>query len=324
MAVQPSRLFQRAAWLRFAKRVAASLARAFVAVTLVSLIFNALTPLPRTLPAPDGRYIEVNGIRVHYQEWGLRGTPIVLVHGFLESTVSWDQVAPLLARDHRVYALDLAGYGYTQYDGKYSLADEERLVDGFLHVLRLRKPILVGHSLGAAVVGDVALLHPSDVGGIIFADGDALPLQPPGGRTLRSLLADSPYFTTVYRIAFDAHVLDRLVFKSICGPDCPAATSQLVQLWLRPLHQAGAENALKTMIENGVIGITPQQVAAITVPRAIIWGQFDKTDGGSLRGAIANLHHPETKIIAGAGHLSMVAKPSAFAAAVETESSSWQ
>jgi pimeloyl-ACP methyl ester carboxylesterase len=58
---------------------------------------------------------------------------------------------------------------------------------------------LVGRSLGAAVVGSVALKHPGDVGRVVFADGDGLKLNL-GPKWLRSLILDSPYMTTLLRI----------------------------------------------------------------------------------------------------------------------------
>lgn len=287
-------------------------------VTLTSLIFNGLSQFPSTLPAPNGSDIQVKNERVHYQKWGTFGSPIVLVHGFLESTVSWDQVAPILAKDHVVYAMDLAGYGYSQYDGKYGLADEEQLVDGFIHKLHINKPILVGHSLGAAVVGDVAIVNPNDINGIIFADGDGLPLRSQGNN-IRNLILDTPYFTSIYRILLSMHALDLGLFKNVCGLNCSAATPQLLASWLRPLRQTKEEQALKVIAKNGIIGITPQQIAKIKVPHALIWGQFDRTNGGSLAGAITNLHHPKVITIPAAGHLSMVANPAAFSSAVKVE-----
>lgn len=305
-------------WRRVLRKTAIVAIVFLLLITTASLLFNALTQLPATLAAPGGSYVEVNGERVHYQKWGTDGLPILLVHGFLESTTSWSQVAPLLAKGHVVYAIDLAGFGYSQFDSKYSLSDEEHLVDGFIRQFHLYKPVLIGHSLGAAVVGDVALYDPQNVGGVIFADGDGLPLSALNG-PIRTAVVSSPYFTSLYRLLLSTNSLDLRFFKGVCGPSCSAASPQLVAAWLRPLHQASEEQALKEMAANGVIGITPQQVAKIAVPRGIIWGQYDQSDGGSLAGAISNLHHPETIIISNAGHLSMVANPVAFAAAVGTE-----
>ena len=108
-----------------------------------------------------------------YQQWGRKGSPIVLVGGFLEPTSVWERVAPLLARQHRVYALDLAGFGYSERVGTFSLAAWSDQLRAFLRELSIEQPILVGHSLGAGVVAEVARQNPELVRGIVRADGDA-------------------------------------------------------------------------------------------------------------------------------------------------------
>ena len=113
-------------------------------LTAASLGYNAVTTPPGTLPPLAGGDVQVSGTRVHYQQWGDHGRPLVLVHGFFESSVVWGPVAQRLARDHRVYAVDLAGYGYTEYNGRYGLDDQVELVDGFIRTLGLSQPILVG------------------------------------------------------------------------------------------------------------------------------------------------------------------------------------
>ena len=60
-------------------------------------------------------YLQTGDIRTRYRQWGTTGTPIVLVHGFIESADTWQPTASrLAAAGHRVYALDLDGWGYSQ------------------------------------------------------------------------------------------------------------------------------------------------------------------------------------------------------------------
>lgn len=171
-------------WLRLLGLVTLA---AVIAPTGLSLVANALTRPPRYLDPGFGSYVQVGTSSVHYETWGTSGTPIVLVPGFLESTTAWSTVGPLLGEHHVVYALDLPGYGYTRYRGPMTLSAAAELVHGFTATLHLDKPTLVGHSLGAAVIGDVALAHPDDVGKVIFADGDGLKIDL-GPRWARSLL----------------------------------------------------------------------------------------------------------------------------------------
>lgn len=297
----------------------------WVAITVLSVGFNLATTPPDTLPARSGADVELAGTTVHYQQWGSTGRPILLVHGFAESSVSWQPMAELLSADHTVYALDLAGSGYTSRNGKYTLDDQVELVTGFINGLGLNKPVLVGHSLGAAVVGGVALKHPDVIGGVIFADGDALPFQRAGQRSgatsnsrLPEIIVRLPYVTSLYRIATRSSWLGDRLIRRQCGSPCAGLTPQLTEAWLRPFRQHAAERALPAQLRVGLLALSPQQIRSITVPRAIIWGADDPTSGGSLTATRENLGHPPEVIIPNAGHLSMVADPAAFAEAVRS------
>ncbi|HEX2858061.1 MAG TPA: alpha/beta hydrolase [Propionibacteriaceae bacterium] len=286
-----------------------------VAVTLASLAFNLATRPPRTIDPGFGHFVHVGSSEVHYQEWGTAGSPVVLVPGFLESSIVWSAVGPLLGAHHRVYALDLPGPGYTRYPGPMTLTAQADLVDGFVRALGLRRPLLVGHSLGAAIVGSLALRHPQDAGGLVFADGDALPIGL-GPRWQRAALLASPFFTTVLRLATRWPGAVRRVIANSCAASCPAATDALARQWVRPLGQGADERSLKHLMLNADYGLTPPQIAAISVPTTIVWGSDDH-QGGSLSDTITNLHHPPVHIIEGARHLTMLAQPQAFASAVE-------
>jgi pimeloyl-ACP methyl ester carboxylesterase len=300
-------------WLR---RLGISAFSVIAVATAFSLLFNAVTQPPPVVDPGFGAYVRVGAAAIHYQTWGTSGIAIVLVPGFLESSTAWSAVGPLLGEDHLVYALDLPGDGYTRYVGPLLLHNEAELVEGFIRALHLQRPILVGHSLGAAVVGAVALAHPQQVRKVIFADGDGLSLNL-GPRWIRSLILASPYMTTVLRMASRWTPVDKWFIKMTCGPQCPAPSTALTEQWVKPLRQLSSEHALHELMVNSDYGLTPQQISAISVPSAIIWGSDDH-DGGSLTSTIVNLHHPPVHIISNAGHLTMIANPKAFAQAVES------
>ena len=310
--------FRRAS-LKWLRRVGLGVVTFIVLITVASLIFNWVTAPPRTLAPGFGSYIEVGDADVHYQQWGTKGSPIVLVPGAVESSIVWTAVGPLLGRRHRVYALDMAWHGYTRDSGSLSLAAQAALLDGFIKALHLKRPLLVGHSLGAAVTASVALDDSDSVGGVVFADGDGLPIGSGGWLQdlFRQFLTHTPYLTSLIRIGERWDWAAHAAIKSLCGARCPGLTSKLVAQWVRPLGQQSEVDALKRWLLAGVYGLGNSQIAAITVPREIIWGSGDRQTGGSLSATIVNLHHPPVRIIANAGHLTMLADPIAFAAAVD-------
>ena len=301
-------------WLR---RLGVGALATFLGVSAFSLVVNLATRPPERVDPGFGLYAQVGSSEVHYQRWGDSGSPIVLVPGFLESSIVWSAVGPLLGEHHQVYALDLPGPGYTRYAGPMTLDGQAELVDGFVRALGLRSPLLVGHSLGAAIVGSVALHHPEDVGGVVFADGDGLPFSP-GPRPLRTVLLHSPYATTVLRVGVRWTWAVRRLITTSCASACPRVTDALVGHWVRPLRQRADERLLTELMLNADYGLTPEQIAAISVPTAIIWGSDDQ-QGGSVDATITNLHHPPVHVIEGARHLTMLAAPEEFARAVESE-----
>src|SRR5689334_22274285 len=132
---------------RLGRRIALALAELFVVVTAFSLIYNAAT-IHRDVAAGRlyaGPYVRVDGTTLAYRSFGHRGTPIVLLGGFIEPSWVWHRVGPLLGRRHRVFALDLPPFGYSQRRGPYTLARWTVLVRAFARKLGLDRPVLVGH-----------------------------------------------------------------------------------------------------------------------------------------------------------------------------------
>ena len=301
---------------------------ALLVLTAASVVGNALTTPPETLDPDAGAYTQVGGTAVHWEHWAAHGgrtaaeaAPVVLLPGFAESTVAFRAAAPLIAAQGReVYALDLPGFGYTRGGDTENLRSQADLVVDTIRSLGLRRPVVVGHSLGAAVAGGTALWHPELVGGVVFADGDAQDLDL-GDGTWRARIARLPHTTSAYRIATRWTWLDRWALARSCGSRCTAfdgeAGTDLASAWLRPMTQGSVEHSLLGSAgRSGILHLEPEQTRAITVPRAIIWGAEDERSGGSLQDTRDRLGHPAERIIPGASHNVMNAQPQAFADAV--------
>jgi pimeloyl-ACP methyl ester carboxylesterase len=113
-----------------------------------------------TATAPDGATIayEVTG----------DGPPIVLVHGITESRRSWDPLIAPLARDHRVVAVDLRGHGESDRRPPYDVLTMAADTHAVVEAVGAREPLVVGHSLGGAVVSVYAAANP--VRGVLNVD----------------------------------------------------------------------------------------------------------------------------------------------------------
>ena len=300
-------------WLR---RAAIALVALALALTVASLIYNAVTS-GRDVAASKlytGPYVLVDGTKLAYRTWGSRGSPIVLLGGFIEPSWVWHEVGPILARDHRVYALDLPPFGYSQRRGPFTLAQWTTLVSGFDRKLGIRKPVIVGHSLGAAVAVSAAVDNPHALNGIVLLDGDALPVGGPGW--LSHLLVP-PWFTSAYRIATGSDWLFKKGLRSAWGPGRPPFTHAFIDEWQRPFRVSGTAAAFVSMLGHGVQGVSTSTLAQVRVPALVAWGSRDTVDSVTAGRHTAALMHAPFVEIAGAGHLSMLRRPGAVARAIE-------
>lgn len=302
---------------RWMRRIGAALAVLVVATTAASLLYNAVTSGRDVAAAKlyPGPWTEVDGTRLAYRRWGAHGTPIVLVGGFIESSWVWHEVGPTLGRTHRVYALDLPPFGYSQRRGPYTLARWTELVEGFERRLGIRRPVLVGHSLGAAVAVSVATETPRAEAGIVLLDGDALPGNS-AGAWLTHLLVP-PWFTSAYRIATGSDWLFRRGLRSAWGLESPPFTDAFIDAWQRPFRVAGTASAFVSLLGHGIQGVSTATLASVTTPALVAWGSHDAVDSVAAGRRTAALMHAPFVEIPGAGHLSMLARPLAVARAIE-------
>lgn len=118
----------------------------------------------------DATFIEVEGTRVRFRDEG-EGPPVVLIHGFASSLETWDLVAPVLAKKHRVISLDLKGFGWTDRpDGDYSPWAEAKIVRALMDRRGIERAAIVAHSWGSSVALALALGAPERVTRIALYD----------------------------------------------------------------------------------------------------------------------------------------------------------
>jgi pimeloyl-ACP methyl ester carboxylesterase len=300
------------------QRVAQGLALLFVVVTLGSFGFNAVTAgragVPRGL-----LYVQAGDVRTRYRVWGSQGPPVVLVHGSFESADVWAPMAEVLGRDHRVYALDVTGFGYSEHRKPYNARHMAEQVLGFGRSLGLQRPVLVGHSSGAAIVAEAALRGPQEVGGVVFVDGDALPTGAGDSTPVTYLFLD-PYRTSLLRLGLKSDWLVRKAYSRICGPRCPRLDRAGVDQWTRPFRVKGAEKAAWAMIRAGVVGISEArlgQLRGLPVPKGVVFGSEDSVFSKGTPGETARrIGACPPVMVPRARHLPMVSDPAVVAGAV--------
>ncbi|MDV2477047.1 alpha/beta fold hydrolase [Rhodococcus zopfii] len=225
-----------------------------------------------TVDIEQGQFLEINGSATYYHDIG-EGKPVVLLHGSgpgVSAWANWRHAIPELGKSARVLALDLVGFGATERPAtvKYSLRTWTDHVWSFLDELGLDKVSVIGNSLGGRIAMQMAednqdrlerlvLMGSPGVGMTVTEGLQALRNYEPSPDAMRSLLKD--YFA---------------VDKSII-------TDDLVRIRYEASAAPGAHEAYRLMFfhpdhEGSKLGISEEQVRAITVPTLLVHGREDQ------------------------------------------------
>jgi pimeloyl-ACP methyl ester carboxylesterase len=131
---------------------------------------RAKSRVPKTAQAPQSLFANVNGVRLHYLIAG-KGDPIVLLHGYAETSHMWRPLMAELANTHTVIAPDLRGAGQssTPADG-YTKAAMAQDIHALAHKLGCEHIQIVGHDIGLMVAYAYAAQYSSEVDRIALMD----------------------------------------------------------------------------------------------------------------------------------------------------------
>lgn len=273
---------------------------------------------------PAGKFVEVDGVRLHYIERG-EGPPLVLLHGngLFAQDFELSGLLDKAAQDHHVIAFDRPGFGYSERPSHTSWTPEAQagLIYKALHALRIERPIVVGHSWGTLVTLAMALDFPRYVRGIVLVGGYFFP----------SVRLDAP-IASVPAIPVLGHLLRHTVspllgrmmwpaiVKRMFGPaDTPERFKRLpVWMTLRPSQLAASA------AESGLMVPSAKRLSKryheLTMPIAVIAGSEDlianaEHNAVQLHKEIA---HSELVLQPGVGHMAHYADPDRIMHAVGT------
>ena len=124
--------------------------------------------------APQSRYFESHGLKLHFTDWGnASAPPLFLIHGGADHSRSWDYLAQALRADFHVIAPDLRGHGDSGWasGSSYNLVDHVYDLTVLIKSERLDKVAIVGHSMGGMVSLTYAGAFPDRVSKLVVLDG---------------------------------------------------------------------------------------------------------------------------------------------------------
>ncbi len=122
---------------------------------------------------PKDKIATLNGLRMHYREWGSEDKPpFILLHGIARVARCFDHLAPHLAQDYRVIAVDMRGHGASDWhpQGAYMVEDYADDIEALIEQLGLREVLLWGASTGGRVAQMLAGRHPAWIKAVVVED----------------------------------------------------------------------------------------------------------------------------------------------------------
>ncbi len=283
---------------------------AIVAVLgVLALVNHAVARWAERRHPPAGKFMEVDGARLHYSDRGT-GRPVVLLHG---NAVTGDDyntsgVAERLVGTYRVVIFDRPGFGHSERPrGRlWTAAEQADLIHAALERLGVRPAVVVGHSWGTLVALALAERHPASASGLVLLSGyyfpvprlDALLVAPAAVPVLGDVLryTVSPVFGWL-----TMPLMKRAMFA-------PAPLTERFKreystaLALRPsqLRATASDGALMMTDAAGLSA----RYGALSMPVAIVAGSGDKVVGPEhaerLRGTVPD---GTLRTVEGAGHM---------------------
>ncbi len=147
------------------------------ALALVKGAFDlSVASLEEKYRTPDSKFMDIDGVRVHYMDQG-QGPVLVLLHASFMNLRSWDQLAADLSSEFRVVRLDLLNAGLTGPDptGNYSMERNAQLLTGLLAALKIDQFALLATSSGGTVGFRYAAANPDRVTRLILVNSAGMP-----------------------------------------------------------------------------------------------------------------------------------------------------
>jgi pimeloyl-ACP methyl ester carboxylesterase len=136
---------------------------------------------------------------VHYVRGGTPtragDLPIVLVHGLSGATTWWRKNLEFLSQSNEVYALDLPGFGQSPANGKFSVEYQLDVLGDWLAAIKVRRAILVGHSLGGYLSALLTVRTPALTAGLVLLDPAIFPPGYSWGRLVLGVLQAPPHLS---------------------------------------------------------------------------------------------------------------------------------
>lgn len=248
-----------------------------------------MVPVLESALQPQSRSWTWRGHTIRYQCAGDYGTAIVLIHGFGASSDHWRKNLPVLAVNHRVYALDLIGFGYSdkpnpRTDIDYTFETWGEQVVEFCREVVGDRVMLVGNSIGCVVAMQAAVMAPELVTRMVLLNCSLRLLHERKRQEIswherltaplmQRLLSYRPIGRLFFSQIAQPNVVRRLLSQAYCNQN--AVTDELVNLILEPALTPGAADVFLAFIAYSYGPLPEDLLPQLSCPVLMIWGADD-------------------------------------------------
>jgi pimeloyl-ACP methyl ester carboxylesterase len=271
------------------------------------------------------RWLEIEGRPLNLIDVGPRDTgedPIVFIHGLAGSWQNWLENIPHFARDRRVIALDLPGFGHSPMPAEtISISGYGRIVEAVLDELGAEGAEIVGNSMGGFIGAEVAIQFPERVKRLVLVSSAGLTVRPKRNDHVFAALRRTENVLAFYSGWFAARseVLARRprmrrVMMDMVTAHADRLPAPLIAEQVKGSGKPGFMDALDTLTSYPI----RDRLGEITCPTLVIWGTRDRLVPVQDAFAFEELIPDARAIVwADTGHLPMLERPDAFNEVVE-------
>ena len=277
-----------------------------------------------TLPGITHHRVEVNGTTLHYVAAGAGGTPILLVHGFPETWWAFRKLIPLLAEHHRVFAVDLRGFGDSDNGpGEYDSATCAEDLHLLIRHLDLGPVHLTGQDISGATVFRLATTYPQDVLSLTAIEMglpgfglEALADVTHGGVWYIGLLA-APGIPEMLLAGREREFLGQFAFPAMTarpGAITDTDIDEFARAYARPDGWRGAIGLYRSMLREGSEIKALAETPGLTVPVLAIGAGGGPFTAATMTQAAAGT--VDSVSLDGVGHYAAMEAPDELAKAI--------
>lgn len=285
---------------------------------------ESITPIGATIPGVSHHLSRQNGTELHYVSAGETGSPILLVHGFPETWWAFHRLIPLLARTHRVFAIDLPGLGDSgNADGAYDSGTTAERIHSLIEELALGPVHISGQDISGATVFRLASTHPEDVLSVTAIETglpgfgwEALADVAHGGAWYIGLMA-APGMTELLLAGHERDFINRVGFPALTavkGSVTEADVDEFVRTYSRPHGFRGATGLYNSLLTERDEIQRLAKVSPISAPVLAIGAGGGEFTFSTMTRAVAG--QVESVRLSGVGHYPALEAPELLSSAM--------